>query len=92
MGFVSLNVFGGGLWRGQPRGHARLSDVVLLLAAQKRAEVHRELLGAPVMTGDGLGTNFMGNTVDFDCAEDLRGIEQGVEHPRMMKTPCPLAR
>jgi hypothetical protein len=28
----------------------------------------------------------VGDTVDFDSAEDLRGIEQGVEHPRMMKT------
>jgi hypothetical protein len=32
------------------------------------------------MIRDGLGADFVGDTVDLDSAEDLGGIEKGVEH------------
>jgi len=78
--FFGFDVLGDVLRCGKPRGRALLADVVLLLAAQKGAEVHGELIGASIMIRDGLGADFVGDTVDLDSAEDLGGIEKGVEH------------
>jgi hypothetical protein len=92
MGFAGLDMLGGCFWRGKPCGQALLADVLLLLAAQEGTKVHRELVRATVVIRDRFRADFVGDTVDFDSAEDLRGIEQGVEHPRMMKTSWYLAR
>lgn len=64
----------------QPSGRACFADVIVLLAAQEGAEVHRELCRAVVMTGERLGADFVDGTIDFDSPEDLGGIDEGVKH------------
>lgn len=80
MRLLRLDVLSDVLRRGKPLGQAFFPDVILLLAAQESAEVHRELVRPPVVVGDSFGTDFMRGTVNFDRAEDLCGIEEGVEH------------
>jgi len=45
-----------------------LANVILLLATQEGAKVHSELVRAAIMIRDGLGADFVGDTIDLDSA------------------------
>jgi len=66
--FFGLDVLGDVLRCGKPRRCALLANVILLLATQEGAKVHSELVRAAIMIRDGLGADFVGDTIDLDSA------------------------
>lgn len=82
-----LDMLGNRLRLRQPDGRGGFTDVVMLFRAKEGAQIHRELVAATVVIGNGLNAYFMGGAVDFNCVENLGGIEQGVEHVASMPGP-----
>lgn len=54
--------------------------MIMLFSTQEGAKIHREQVFAAIMAGDRLHTDFKRSPFNFMDADDLRGIEQGVDH------------
>lgn len=80
MRFIDFDVLGHTLRDGQPGRRGGFAHVVVLRRAEVGAQADGELIGAPVMRCFGFGADFMRGTVDFEGANDLSGVEQGVNH------------
>jgi hypothetical protein len=52
----------------------------MLRRAEKGPQIHGEMIAVTVVVGDGFGTDFMDGVVDFDGADDLGCVEQGMDH------------
>lgn len=80
MRFFSTDVLGNVMCGGQPGGRGDFTDVVVLFGTQEGAKLHRELVCAAIVAGNRLCTDFKRNPFNFKDADDLSGIEQGVNH------------
>lgn len=80
MRLLGADVLGDGLRGGQPGGCGDFPDVVVRLCAEEGAQLHDEEILAAVMAGCRLGADFIRHPVQLDDANDLGGVEQGVDH------------
>jgi len=80
MSLLGAHVLGDRMGGGQPGRGGNFTDVIVFFRAQKSAKLHRELIFAAIMAGDRLNADLKRNAFDFEGADDLGGIEQGVNH------------
>ena len=80
MSLLGADVLGDRMGGGQPGRGGNFTDVIVFFRPQEGAQLHRELIFAAVMAGDRLYADLKRNSFDFKGADDLGGIEQGVNH------------
>ncbi len=80
MSFVGSDVFGDGPWRWNPGAGGNFAEMIVLRRAEEGTQTHRELVAVAVVIGDRLGADFVLSAIKDDGADDLGGVEQGVNH------------